>query len=252
MQARRPAMLHGGAIHCGIQGLTPEVLVNEAGGHVVRLSTSPDGVFRLSKRGTREYPSTECTLREYVSRLTSNAAPDQYLQQCSLHSLPGVSLAFTLHPDVPAERVRSCNLWVGPAGAVSPLHFDRSANLLVQTHGTKTIAILPPSATRHVRPFSALSAIGHMSQLIPEDLDGFVFNLRRLGVAGEVVQLRAGDALFIPAYWWHHVVSNDTSISVNIWWKPSLREVSVQGWIRSQVGLLLNQTRRRVHGRRRQ
>jgi lysine-specific demethylase 8 len=31
--------------------------------------------------------------------------------------------------------------------------------------------------------------------------------------------LNPGDALYIPAKWWHHVRSLDTSASVNVWWR---------------------------------
>lgn len=34
------------------------------------------------------------------------------------------------------------------------------------------------------------------------------------------VLMQAGDALFIPAGWWHQVDSDDVTIAVNFWWRP--------------------------------
>jgi hypothetical protein len=43
---------------------------------------------------------------------------------------------------------------------------------------------------------------------------------------GVRVTVDAGQALFIPALWWHHVVANEISISVNQWWFDGLLEVA--------------------------
>ena len=31
------------------------------------------------------------------------------------------------------------------------------------------------------------------------------------------ITVQAGEMLFLPAYWWHHVYSVDTTVSINIW-----------------------------------
>ena len=41
---------------------------------------------------------------------------------------------------------------------------------------------------------------------------------------GALASLEAGDGLFIPCHWWHHIHScdeNDVSISLNFWFDPS-------------------------------
>jgi hypothetical protein len=32
------------------------------------------------------------------------------------------------------------------------------------------------------------------------------------------VELHAGEILFMPAFWWHHVVSEGENVAVNFWW----------------------------------
>jgi jumonji domain-containing protein 7 len=37
--------------------------------------------------------------------------------------------------------------------------------------------------------------------------------------------MNAGELLFLPAFWWHHVQAADVAVSVNFWWSPQLRQV---------------------------
>lgn len=109
-------------------------------------------------------------------------------------------------------------LWVGPAGTITPLHHDTSNILFCQIYGRKDIVLVPPWA--------------------PELLDSArgVYNTRGLdelardGIESIAVRLEPGEALFIPAGWWHDVRAVDVSISMAInafarpntfpWYKP--------------------------------
>jgi hypothetical protein len=48
-----------------------------------------------------------------------------------------------------------------------------------------------------------------------------------------VAELRAGDALFIPQGWWHEVVTSMDAVSLNMWWKPPLRETAWRSMLRA-------------------
>ena len=37
--------------------------------------------------------------------------------------------------------------------------------------------------------------------------------------------INAGELLFLPAFWWHHVQAADVAVSVNFWWFPELRQI---------------------------
>ena len=106
--------------------------------------------------------------------------------------------------------------WFGPVGTVSPLHYDRSQNILAQVVGRKYVRLYTPSQSDALLPIP--SFINKNSSQI--DLDD-PQQLQKHGIADlEFVDciLEAGDALFIPKGWWHYIRSLDVSFSVSFWW----------------------------------
>jgi ribosomal protein L16 Arg81 hydroxylase len=117
------------------------------------------------------------------------------------------------------------SLWIGPAGTVTPLHHDTTNILFCQLHGRKRIELVSP----------------HESALLVDPMNGYYssVDLDRLARAGHPalrellvrrVIVKPGDALYIPAGWWHRVTSLDVSISFSLlgfrrpndfsWYKP--------------------------------
>jgi hypothetical protein len=57
-------------------------------------------------------------------------------------------------PDADALRMSQMpKLWLSPQGAVSPLHYDRSASMLVQIMGKKRMLFFSPSDLQALQPF---------------------------------------------------------------------------------------------------
>ncbi len=98
--------------------------------------------------------------------------------------------------------------WFGPGGTVTPLHHDTCNILFCQVYGQKRLTLVPPQETFLLRGarsmYAALDPERPDLQRFPEWSSASVF---------EVV-LDAGDALFIPVGWWHHVRS--LSVSINL------------------------------------
>jgi hypothetical protein len=98
-------------------------------------------------------------------------------------------------------------LWIGGAGAFTPLHFDLTNNLLAQMTGTKHVILVPPSQTgrlahnRHV-----FSDVGDLTD--PARLARYP---RARDLLRYEVRLTPGDLLFIPIGWWHQVRSESFS-----------------------------------------
>ncbi|MBL8917777.1 MAG: cupin-like domain-containing protein [Myxococcaceae bacterium] len=102
------------------------------------------------------------------------------------------------------------SLWVGPGGTVTPLHQDTANNLFCQVRGRKRFLLVDPANAELLR-----DCLSYYS-----DLDAERFDVKRYPYLAHVqkleVTLGPGQALFIPAGWWHHVRSLSPSVSVSM------------------------------------
>jgi hypothetical protein len=101
-------------------------------------------------------------------------------------------------------------LWYGPAGTVTPLHHDTTNILFCQVRGKKRVKLVSPLHTELLE-----HAVGYYARADLDDPDAAKYpelaSLKPL-----TVELAAGEALLIPAGWWHHVRALTTSISVSL------------------------------------
>ena len=136
----------------------------------------------------------------------------------------------------------SVMLWLGPRGCVSPLHYDPLDNCLMQHMGRKRVLLYEPTSTDDLlSSYGCWHYAGHDGQqsntspINPEILDDML-PINNHDNTKEILQkryplfyqkspprmeciLNPGDMLYIPAKWWHHTRSIDTSASVNVWWR---------------------------------
>jgi Cupin-like domain len=116
------------------------------------------------------------------------------------------------------QLLQAVNLWVGQLGCITPLHFDPADNLFCQIKGEKLFRLFSPEDSTYLRPHDKSTKINYVSQIDPLAPDFELFpefrNARQLDV-----RVTAGDMLFLPAGWWHHVSSITDSISVNFWYR---------------------------------
>ena len=112
-------------------------------------------------------------------------------------------------------------IWIGNAHCVAT-HADASENLAVNVAGRRRFTLFPPEAMSdlYVGPieFTPAGPLTSLVHLTRPDLQRFPRFTRALSVAQEA-ELEAGDALYIPFHWWHHVQSLEAvNILVNYWW----------------------------------
>jgi hypothetical protein len=127
-----------------------------------------------------------------------------------------ISMTQTQQPDLLVKSL----LWISGPGVQSRLHFDGNAchNLNVQVAGRKEFLLLAPQHAaslqllddpdrRYLAHFSLLDNVAvHADTVLPKDLPRWH------------VTLEPGDALIIPALWFHAVHSLDAlNINVNYW-----------------------------------
>jgi hypothetical protein len=108
-------------------------------------------------------------------------------------------------------------IWLGPKGTVTPLHCDYDDNLFAQLWGSKRFVLFPP----HHDDFLYTRAIN--PALFGSAFDPDAPDFERLPLARQATPLecvvRAGELLYLPAGWFHHVRALEFSLSANLWTK---------------------------------
>jgi len=200
---------------------------------------------QVLERGTarREIQPFSASVRAMLD--PARAATQHYIQQISLAALPDAvrsalgSCDGYLGPRYPiGQRLfqDQPRLWVGPAGTVTPVHFDLAHNFYVQLVGRKRFTLLDPSQSAALRypdhTHGRLTASG--LDVEHPDLERYPDFAAARPIA---IELAPGDALFLPHSWWHHVRSLEPSVSLSHWWLSA--------------GMLIEQRRHWLHHFRR-
>jgi len=161
---------------------------------------------------------------EQVVRYSLFANPPAVAVQSALIAscLPGFlrDHSMPLLDDSVAPRI-----WLGNA-ITTPAHIDESDNIACAVGGRRRFTLFPPEQVRnlYVGPLdfnpTGTTPMSLVSFRQP-DFERFP-RFRDALAAAQVAQLAPGDAIFIPALWWHHVESLDPiNVLVNYWWRDS-------------------------------
>ncbi len=129
------------------------------------------------------------------------------------------------HVDL-GDRQPLGSIWIGTRTRVAA-HNDAPANLACVAAGRRRFTLFPRDQFRNLylgpvdntpagRPVS-------MVDFHAPDLDRFPRFAEALA-HGQVADLNAGDAIYIPSMWWHHVEAlAPFNILVNYWWRETPR-----------------------------
>jgi hypothetical protein len=126
--------------------------------------------------------------------------------------------------DIFAARDPLVNIWIGNRTRI-PAHFDLPDNLACIAAGRRRFTLFPPEqlGNLYIGPFD-LTPAGQAISLVDfarPDLDRYPKFATAMEHA-RIAELQAGDALFIPSMWWHHVEALDSfNLLVNFWWRQS-------------------------------
>lgn len=113
------------------------------------------------------------------------------------------------------------NLWISPGGITVGLHYDQAENFNFQLRGEKTFTLYPPGV-RAYYPLSMFSETAQISRVYRQGPNPDLSKYPRFDPTRAVsIELRAGDVLYLPAYWWHQVTSyGNENVNLNFWWLP--------------------------------
>lgn len=132
--------------------------------------------------------------------------------------LPGWDAANAL--DLPTGNAPA-RLWIGNATQVAT-HYDQSNNVACVVHGRRRFTLFPPDqiANLYIGPLDHTMAGPPSSMVDPDAPDLARYPRFEEAMAhAQVAELAPGDAIFIPAIWWHHVRALDRlNVLVNYWW----------------------------------
>jgi Cupin-like domain len=229
----KPAVIRDALRGTGLEAWSPSYLKDRVGATRVRAShakaegESKSGPLRMF----------ETTLSEFIDTTVLSpavgASASAYLQQSSIPALfpdlePEIPVAKFILPDL----VTALNLWLGPPNTVAPLHYDGGNNFLIQVYGVKRVTLFEAWQTpllypNDVRNHSRL----HVSavDIVKPDFDAHPKVRQAIPT---IVELKAGDVLFIPSCCWHEVHGLTASISINIWWRQLDQQLMMPSYTR--------------------
>lgn len=148
-------------------------------------------------------------------RIALQSAP---LSDC----LPQFSIANPL-PALPSSV--GGRLWLGNR-AVVPAHMDHADNIALVLAGRRTFTLFPPEqvANLYIGPLQSAPTGAPISLVDVLAPDYARFPRYRLAEqAAFQATLVAGEALFLPALWWHHVQAlDDLNLLLNYWWDGAI------------------------------
>jgi Cupin-like domain len=171
------------------------------------------------------FESKRALLSDVLDRLNASrgekSAPALYAGSVSLPIyFPGFSQANRLDGLINGTALES--IWIGNRTCIAP-HFDNTENIACVVGGRRRFTMFPPDQIANLYPGPLdLTPAGQPVSLVDvrnPDFTRFPRFAEALRAA-EVAELAPGDAIYIPALWWHNVEAlEDFNVLVNYWWR---------------------------------
>lgn len=214
----QPCLIADGLAACDrVRRWTPEYLAEVCGDVRISVAVSFDGAgWRPSAKGIYRFP--QVALRDAVRWIRTAKDHCEYCApQEPIEKLGPLAQDVTFGRPCSQGRTQ---MWLGSANSISALHWERSPHLFAQVYGEKRFILYSPDQVQALYPQPQQPQVSAVNLLQP-DLES---HPRFAEADAAIVTVRAGEVLYMPSFWWHHVTSLSASISVNQWWTSDLRE----------------------------
>eukprot|EP00747_Dinoflagellata_sp_TGD_P068212 gnl/TRDRNA2_/TRDRNA2_155612_c0_seq1.p1 gnl/TRDRNA2_/TRDRNA2_155612_c0~~gnl/TRDRNA2_/TRDRNA2_155612_c0_seq1.p1 ORF type:complete len:712 (-),score=125.06 gnl/TRDRNA2_/TRDRNA2_155612_c0_seq1:76-2154(-) len=115
-------------------------------------------------------------------------------------------------------ELRQAQIFIGCRNALTPCHYDLVHNAYMQVRGWKRFLLFDPAYGGCLYPYPVAHPMDRCARVDLEAPDFSRFP-RLAGARCVEAVLGPGDALVIPAGWWHHVQSlTEDSVSISFWY----------------------------------
>ena len=124
------------------------------------------------------------------------------------------------------------NIWMGNQSII-PAHYDVPNNIACNIYGKRRFTLFPPEQLKHlyIGPLDFTPA-GQSISLVDFKKPDFIKypKFKKALEHAQVAELEAGDALFIPSMWWHHVEGlAHFNLLATFWWSSSDHTIDESG-----------------------
>uniref|UniRef100_A0A3Q2QAS3 Bifunctional peptidase and (3S)-lysyl hydroxylase JMJD7 n=1 Tax=Fundulus heteroclitus TaxID=8078 RepID=A0A3Q2QAS3_FUNHE len=243
----KPCIIHNAYSHWpALSRWTPKYLREKIGSKVISVAVTPNG-YADAVVGDRfvmpeERQMSFSAVLDIIEGMVQKNGVFYVQKQCSnlLQELP--ELVDDLEPHVPwmstalGKSPDAVNFWLGEAKAITSMHKDPYENLYCVISGEKHFILLPPtdrpfipyglyqSAVYQEQDSGEFNVIDNTdSQKVPWiPLDPLNPDLERFPQYRLAQPLcctvKAGEMLYLPSLWFHHVQQSHGCIAVNFWY----------------------------------
>ena len=116
------------------------------------------------------------------------------------------------------------SIWIGNR-TIASCHYDAPNNIACCAIGRRRFTLFPPEQIFNLYPGPLEPSPGGQAVSVVDfanpDLEKYP-RFREAIAAGQLAEVDPGDAVFIPAMWWHHVEGLSAfNTLVNYWWSSS-------------------------------
>jgi len=130
--------------------------------------------------------------------------------------LPAFAQGIKAHSTIFRLSSAGCQLWT---------HYDAVDNFLMHIRGRKRVVLFPPDQAENLYlPLAANSSSSPVLDIDNPDLARFPRFAKARQCAMEGI-LEPGDVLFLPAMWFHNLISLEFSVSINMFWRALPEEL---------------------------
>jgi len=169
-----------------------------------------------------ERPRLGAVLNALEAQLGASAPPALYLGSTTVDTFfPGLSADNRVEL---GARGALYSIWIGNRTRIAA-HQDLPDNLACVAAGRRRFTLFPPEQLQnlYIGPLD-LTPAGQAISLVDFAAPDYA-RFPRFAEAlrhAQVAELDAGDALFIPSLWWHHIEALEAfNVLLNYWWRQS-------------------------------